>query len=434
MSCTSVHPSLTKLNNEKNSLNEKVNHLEKEKTILTERHDEHKKRIEELNAKCSAAEAALKRAEEELGVQHAERKLVDEMLLRADAAAAELRRERENMLKRNGDLHSECKMRQHAQLEQEQERARMETALSVSQMELKLMTEKSHRQAEELETSASRESELSAKVSALVVSMEAMRVESSKLQESLSVAQAERKLLDESILQSAAGSQSDTKNLKERLAAAEARAEEANAAKLKGDEERMQLQVQLQVANAEKRILQDVTSRLQQACDDERQNAQAARDRADAQCETLLARLEVADTAARTAGERLGALEAEKRQLGDKYIQSVSQAKAMQAEHRVREEELRGLRLHHQSLALMKPWAARASATVDVGGADYAPSLTGRSSPGLGIAVSSPPGVVDELASVSAVGEYGSSPHAGAKFVGSWSAELQERGGAVGLS
>ena len=131
----------------------------------------------------------------------------------------------------------------------------------------------------ELETSASRESELSAKVSALVVSMEAMRVESSKLQESLSVAQAERKLLDESILQTAAGSQSDTKNLKERLAAAEARAEEANAAKLKGDEERMQLQVQLQVASAEKRILQDVTSRLQQACDPQPSAARARRAR-----------------------------------------------------------------------------------------------------------------------------------------------------------
>ena len=106
------------------------------------------------------------------------------------------------------------------------------------------------------------------------------------------------------------------------------------------------------MALAEKRLLQDVTAKMQQAQQDERAAANTARDRADAAQLELLARLEVAESAARTASDRLSALESDHRVLGEKYAAAVGQVRTMQGEHRQMEATLRDLRHQHQALCV----------------------------------------------------------------------------------
>ena len=313
MSCTTVHPSLTRLQAEHKSQSEKIQHLEKENAVLRQRIDELTERAADANVRCLAAETAYKQSEEQMSVAGAERKLVDELLGRADATVAELRTERATLLKRNGELHADCSRRQQLQLCGEQERARLETALGVAQMELKLTNEKADRMGLQLEEGAARASELEAKVAALDKSLEAVRQEKAALQESLAVAQAERKLLDETTMRSSAHSSADVQSLRERLQLAEGRCDAAHEAKSRADEERAALQTRLTVAQAEKRILQDVTAKLQQAQIDERQASRQAAERADAERSELLARLEMAETSSRHACERLASLEADQR-------------------------------------------------------------------------------------------------------------------------
>ena len=106
------------------------------------------------------------------------------------------------------------------------------------------------------------------------------------------------------------------------------------------------------MAQAERRILQELSSQMQAQVQEERANAQAALERADTIHRELSTRLEAADGAAREGHEKLAVLESEHRHLTDKYEQGLGLIKALQGESRSLEARLLVLREEGSPYAL----------------------------------------------------------------------------------
>ena len=67
--------------------------------------------------------------------------MMDDILQRADATISELRKEREELIKRNSELHHECSKQHEDLLAKEQERARLSNLNDVASAERRLLDE-----------------------------------------------------------------------------------------------------------------------------------------------------------------------------------------------------------------------------------------------------------------------------------------------------
>ena len=318
MSCATTIPSrVLRQASEAAAHKDAATKLEKERAVLRERTEVLTQRCEALEARASTAEAARAEAAEALTVAHAERRLVNESLGRADSMVGELRAERAALTTRLAEAETLCHKLQQQRTAAEEARAGLQEKLAVMTAERRLLDESLERallQVNELKVAAVQQKQATeARADELEAARDEARASRAELQEGLSVAQAERRLLDEARARDASQASSEQEALRTQLAAAEARSGEGRTDKDKGDEERAQLQKALAVAHAEKRLLQDLLERVQQLQFDERAANQVARDRTEATHGELAARLEAAEAAARGSAERLKSLEAERK-------------------------------------------------------------------------------------------------------------------------
>ena len=356
MSATTIPMRLTKLAGESQQNKERAEKLEKEKAVLKERVQLLTEQVRQLTARAEAGEAAHKQAAEALSVAQAERRLVDESRGHSDTALSELRTERASLSERLSESQAMCITLQQERFRAEEARGELERDLSVANAERRLLDEHAQRAAtqlhETLRATAEYKSDTDGRLAALEASRDELRAERASLQESLSVAQSERRQLKDSMTNAAVQASSELATARGQLTSAEARAEESARMNARGEAERAQLRQELAVALAEKRLLQDLASRMQAMQLDDRSAYESGRERAEAvHCE-LCARLEVAESSARSSEQRLAALETDRQWLSEKHSQLTSELKAVHTERRTAEEGLREAQAQLQAAQL----------------------------------------------------------------------------------
>ena len=367
MSATSIPAKLLREAKEATQAKESVTKLERERAVLRERSETLEARCTELEAAREAAGSARFSAVEALSVAQAERKLLEDTVGRADALVGELRAERSALLARVDRLEAERSAAQGRCAESEEARRRAQEALAVEQVERRSA-------AEHLDHATAQLSELRAvemqqrhasdeRLAALQGSLKAAYDERASLQEACSVAQAERRMLDEKMASASTLAGQEQASLRDQLAAAEQRCAEARAAQGSLLEERSTVQSALTVAQAEKRLLQDLTSRLQQMQLEERAVSAAARERADALHAELAARFEASEASLRSAREQLGSLDADRRTLAERCTHLDAQLKMVQGDHGSMAAERRQLdeRVRRQDAQLQQLQLERAA-------------------------------------------------------------------------
>ena len=301
-------------------------------------------RVAEQATELSKAEAARAEGAEILSVARAERTLVDSALERADATVAEFRAERMILVNRNDELLAENSRQQQEQLAYVQERSELNTAMGVTQAERRFAEDHAQKTAALLEESSRRESETASKLVAAEASLDELRAERAALRESLSGAQTEVRLLEEARVQVALRAAVDEKALRDRAESSEAVAHEAHQAKSIGDNQSATLQTAVTVARAEKKLLQELINELQRARLEERAAAQTAHDRAEATETELRRRLEAAESAAKTSSKRLSVLETDFTGMCEKHAEATSLIRVLRTDLRGADDQYTHLR------------------------------------------------------------------------------------------
>ena len=281
MSCTTIPSSLRKQAEDSKFHQARAAELSRENAALEERVKELQLRCGELQDKCESLETSEASALESVSVADAERKLLSELLERADATIAELRAERTTLISQQGELHAADAKRSESLLASEHERARLDTELGVARAERKLVDEEAARRASQHDEAVRRAKDADARALALETSLEALRDKWSSLHEELAVSRVERRVLDESMSRLAEHHTADGRALQTRISTAEAREHNAVQAKTSADEERSAALTSLTVAQAERRILQELGARLQEQLQEDRASAAAAQQRSD---------------------------------------------------------------------------------------------------------------------------------------------------------
>lgn len=355
MACTSVHPSLRKLNEETKEHLERRAAAERESAVLRERAGALERRVGELQSECAAittrcseAETARATTAEQLSVALSERKMMDGMLGRADQTIAELRAERDTLLQRNDSLSSECAKQQQARIEADHARAQRESELGVSRAERRLADDKGEALAAQLKASEERAAANEARVLALEANLQEVLNERHGLQERVAVAHAERRLLDETADKLAAQVDAERVASTERLSTAEAKVRVASEAKEAAETERAAVQTQLAVATAERRLAQEASDERQQKYSDER----AVRERAEVANLELERRLRVAEGSALAASGQCASLEAQRSSLSERFAHAAAHVRVLQSERKAAEDELARREAHSMQLDL----------------------------------------------------------------------------------
>ena len=324
--------------------------LEKEKAVLEERCATLEARCAELGGLRDAAEAARVEATEAFSVAQAERRLVDETISRADSLVGELRAERASLLNRATEAEADRKALQQQVAELLEKRGELQESLAIEQVERRaaaLNAERLATQLDELKASSLRRNEENdTRVNSLESTRDELRAERAVLHEELSVAQAERKMLDEMAERMVAKAAVDDEQLRTQLATAEQRAEDLRASQHRLEEEHTATQSALAVAEAEKRLLQELANRMQQMQIDDRTHSAASRERHESSAAELTSRLEASDSALAACKERLGSVEAERRSLSERLTHADAQLKSLQGEHAALVTERRQLDDH----------------------------------------------------------------------------------------
>lgn len=311
--------------------------LDKEGAVLKERTESLSERCAELQALKNEADQARMKAEEALAVSQAERKLVDDTVGRADALVGELRAERAALLTRATEAEAQLKAAQKQQQALEEGRAQLQESVSVEKIERRAAAEKAESleaQLAELKASSGRhEQQATERISTLEAARDEATRERSRLQEQLSVALAERRLLDERSERAAAQSEADIAAVRAQLQSAEAKCEGVLEGKAAVEAEKTAMQTSVAVAQAERRMLQELANQLQQMLTSERAAHAEARLRLDATAAELGSRTHESEAARSGDKERVGVLEAEKAALSEKAARLDDQLKALHAEH-----------------------------------------------------------------------------------------------------
>jgi chromosome segregation ATPase len=141
-------------------------------------------------------------------------------------------------------------------------------------------------------------------------------------------------------------------SLRASLRAAENRESEARSLQAKAEQERTSLHRKLDLATAERHMLQSVTGRMQMLQLEERAAMQAARDRAEVTHGELSVRLEAAETAALESAKSVTSIEEDRKWLSERYTLTTGQLKQVQSELNQLYEELSALNARHQALQL----------------------------------------------------------------------------------
>lgn len=348
MSCsTSIPQKVLRQASEAAAATQKAAKLEKDLAVVRERAEALQQRCSSLELRAEQAEASSKQATEAVAIATAERKLVDEAVARADAVVNELRAERSTLVARANEAETMSRTMQQQKQAADEARASAHEGHSVAQAERRLLDERLAQLVAELgelkATSATARQTADERIAALKSERDELRTQRASLQESLSVSVAERRLHDEATARSTAQLNADLERLNAQLSAADARTEALHAAAHKKDEAIVELQRALSVCQAEKQLLQDLLGRMQQVHMEERTTLQAALNQAVASSAQLSSRLESSEEEAQRSGERLSQAQADCKALADRCAQSESKLHVVQGEHQTMVSERRKL-------------------------------------------------------------------------------------------
>ena len=364
---TSIPAKLTKLAAESQGNKELAAKAEKDTVIMKERLKGLQKQCDQFSALAETLETERNSLSEQLSVALAERKLIDSGLGRADSAISELRRERDGLAARLADSQANNAILLEQRQADDAERAALEKVLSVAQAERQLIDAHVERTSallqQSLNAGAQHKAESDAKLQMLEDTRDELRAEKAALQEALIVEKSERKRLEDSLASFTAHSQNEMASLRASLRAAENRESEARSLQAKAEQERTSLHRKLDLATAERHMLQAVTGRMQVLQLEERAAMQAARDRAEVSHGELSARLEAAETAALESAKSVTSIEEDRKWLSERYTLTTGQLKQGQSELNQLYEELSALNARHQALQLERATSA-ASAQV----------------------------------------------------------------------
>ena len=353
MACTSVHPSLRKLNEETKEHLERRAVAERETAVLRERTGVLQKRVDALlaeskasAAKCAEIEAARATTAEQLSVAQSERKMMNEMLTRADVTLKELRTERDALLTRNESLQAECTAQQQARILADKERAQAECDLGVARAEKRLADEGAEATAALLEQARARATDSEARVRWLESSLEQVRVERGELQQKMAVAVAERRMLDEAVGSVATQADVARQTMRDRIAEVESRAAEAAQAKEAAEGEKASVEKQLAVVSAERKAAQEAADEKELKY----QREKASRERAETSNLELEKRLRDAERAAQSTADKLMNVEEEHRTLHARFTHAAAHVRVLQSERSGMEAELARRDAHGRQL------------------------------------------------------------------------------------
>ena len=311
--------------------------LERTNAILSERCENLESQIEGLTEARDAAVLEAKVSSEALSIAQAERRIVDETVGRADSLVGELRAERAALLSRCSEAERVSKALQVEQRDVDAKKLELQEALGVERAERRVAVENATRLSDQLGALETRYTadlvRIEERFANVVTERDEARAEKAKLQELLSVAQAERRLMDETSERERQAQDANEERMRAQIASLEGRMEEARKANGSLEEEKGRLQSSVAVAQAEKVLLQELSNRMQQMHTEEKERGRANSERSEGAAGELATRLEASEGALSVAREQIQSLEGERRALEMRLQHSDGALKTLQGEH-----------------------------------------------------------------------------------------------------
>jgi chromosome segregation ATPase len=243
---------------EVSSVKEHALKLERERSLLDDKASKLQVQCDDLQAKLDQAVTERKDMAEQLMVAKAEVRRLEKTIEQADATIKEHREDKQTLLSRTAEAESLVDAMRREVRASDEDRTHLQERYSVAQAERRMVDEQVKHLSQQLDAATQRNNDADEK-------LQALRAERAELHASLSVAQAERRMLDEQITVADARASADVASLRMQLDASEARLarsdqhiEEMRALKAKAETEAADVRQGLNTSQAETKLLQDL--------------------------------------------------------------------------------------------------------------------------------------------------------------------------------